>query len=210
MQRHVTRLTDRPYAFAAAVLILSCPCLSRAQSAPNRRDERRTEMESRQRALHTLGEISRRRPPRAADARPSYSRVAEDFEQLQVRSHQLSAAASGDARPEYKQIREHAAEIRRRALRLEQTLVLPEAGDAPKQKKAEVAFTPEWLASAVASLEAAVKSFAWNPAFQQPDVVVLENSLKARRDLEEILRLSERIGKAAEVLGKGQSAGRDD
>jgi hypothetical protein len=165
-------------------------------------------MESRQRALHTLGELSRRPRPTGHDTRPAYSQVAEDFEQLQLRSYQLTVAAGAGAGPEYKQIREHAADIRKRASRLKQTLVLPEPGygDDAKLKRSEEAFTSEWLAAAVASLEAAVKSFAWNPAFQKPDVIVPENSLKARRDLEEVLRLSERIGKAAEALGKGRGA----
>lgn len=213
MQLNATRLTGRAYAVAALAFLtlLLWPPQSRAQSTQASRDQRRAEMESRQRALHTLGEISRRPRPRSPDTRPAYSQVAEDFEQLQVKSHLLSAAAELSAGPQYRQIREHAADVRKRASRLRQTLALPEADDiAPKQKKAVEAFTPERLAAAVASLEAAIQSFVWNPAFQQPDVIVPENSLKARRDLEEILWLSERIGKAAEALGKGQSAGKDD
>lgn len=212
MQCHFSRLAGRPCAVAAvALLALSLwPCVARAQSAQTRRDEWRAEMESRQRALRKHSDAARRPPPKARDSRPSYQDVAKDFEQLQVRSYQLSLAAGAGARHDYKQIREHAAEIRRRASRLKQTLALPDVPDAPKQKRSEVAFTPGSLAAAVVSLEAAVQSFAWNPTFQRPDVVVVENSIKARHDLEEILALCERIGKAADALGKGKTDGKDN
>lgn len=214
MQLHVSRLTGRPYAVAvAAVALLALslwPCAARAQSAQTRRDEWRAEMEARQRALRKHSDAARRPRPRTPDGRPIYQDAAKDFEQLQVRSHQLSLTAGAGGAPDYKQIREHAAEIRRRASRLKQSLALPDVDDAPRRKGSEVAFTREWLTAAVASLEATVRSFAWNPTFQQPDVVVVEHSVKARRDLEEILALCERIGKAADALGKGKSAGKDD
>lgn len=211
MRHHVTRLTAPPSAVAAlALLALACPCATHAQSGQTRRDEWRAEMEARQRALRRWGDAARRPASKRPDGRPSYQEVAEDFKQLQLRSYELSLAAKAAAPHDYRQIREHAAEIKKRASRLRQTLALPDAGDAAKEKRAEAAFTPEWVAAAVATLEAAVKSFAWNPTFQRPDVVVLEDSLRARRDLEEILRLSERITKCAEALGKGGRAAKDD
>jgi hypothetical protein len=48
-----------------------------------------------------------------------------------------------------------------------------------------------------------VNSFVWNPVFQRPGVIDLELSSKASHDLEQIIRLSERIRRGAADLGKG-------
>jgi hypothetical protein len=47
-----------------------------------------------------------------------------------------------------------------------------------------------------------VKSFVWNPVFQQSGIIDVQNSAKARRDLEGILKLSEQIRKFADAVGK--------
>lgn len=208
MRRHIHHFTRAARAaavtLAVAAPIFLSPGAARAQTPQARRDERRLEMEERQRALRSLGDASKPRPSRhTPDRRPSYRQVAEDFEQLQVRSYQLSVAAESAARLAYEQIREEAAEIKKRASRLKSTLALPADAEERKQKKPDEASTPEELKAAIASLDALVKSFVWNPVFRQPNVLDAENSLKARRDLEEILRRSEQIKKCAEALGKG-------
>ena len=159
-------------------------------------------MEARQRALRTLSDELKKRGKREADTRPSYQQVAEDFEQLQLRNYNLSAAAGSEAPPDYGRIAEEAAEVRRRASRLKSTLALPSVKSEQKQKKVEEAATPEGVKAAVTSLDALVRSFVWNPVFQRPDVLDAENSARAGRELEEILALSERIREAAEALGR--------
>jgi len=207
MQHHTRRLSDNAYAIittaVAAILIPSWPAALHAQSPSTRRDDRRADMEERQRALHSLERIRSKSPRRRPDRRPSYQQVAEDFEQLQVRNYQLSVAAGPGPQLEYKRVREEAAEIKRLASRLRSALALPGEEKDQKQKRDDETLTPEGLRAAVVSLDALVKSFVWNPVFQKPDVVDLENSVKARRDLGEILRLSEQIRDAAEALVKG-------
>lgn len=188
----------------AAALLLSRPCPSPAQSGPSRRDERRIEMETRQRELRSLSGIGAKPARKAPDHRPLYQQVAEDFEQLQLRSHYLSAAAGADSGLDYGQVRDEAAELKRRASRLKSTLALPAARKEQKQKKAEAPLTPEAVRAAITSLDALVKGFVWNPVFQRPDVLDTENSAKAGRDLEEILKLSEQIRGAAEALAKAK------
>lgn len=187
---------------AAAALLISWPRPSHAQTGTGRREDRRVEMEARQRALRKLSDIAARPQRKPADTRPSYQQVAEDFEQLQLRNHNLSVAAGAGPRLDYAQLVEEAAEVRRRASRLKSTLALPAAKREQKQKQAAEAPTPEGVRAAILSLDALVKSFAWNPVFQRPDVLDAENAAKASRELEEILRLSEQIRHAAEGLGK--------
>lgn len=186
-----------------AALLLSPTRPARAQSQQQRRDERRAEMEARQRALRTLSETLNKRRARApADTRPVYQQVAEDFTQLQLKNYDLSSAAEPEAALDYRRIREDAAEVRRRASRLKDALALPVVEDDEEQKKDGDALPPEGLKTAIAALDALVKSFVWNPVFQEPDVLDVENSTKAARELEGILRLSEQIRKAAEARGR--------
>jgi hypothetical protein len=209
MQLHTGRPSPGAQALAApalaAALLLCWPCPSPAQSGgPPRRDERRIEMETRQRELRSLSDINAKPPKKAPDDRPLYQQVAEDFEQLQLRGHYLSVAGASGSELDYGQIRDEAAELKRRASRLKSTLALPALKKDQKQKRAEAPPAPEAVRAAITSLEAAVKSFVWNPFFQRPDVLDAENSSKASRDLEEILRLSEQIRGAAEALAKGK------
>jgi hypothetical protein len=205
MRSHTSRFYGRARAaILVAAFCLSWPCQSSAQSTTTRREDRRAEMEARQRALHSVEGAAKRPPAKAADKRPVYREVAEDFEKLQLESYHISASAEPAAKPEYKQIEERAAEIKKRATRLKQALALPGDDDDDEQtpRKTEEALTDESLKAAILSLNTTVKSFAWNPIFQKPDVVDLEQSAKASRDLKDILRLCERIRKAARALAK--------
>lgn len=206
MKLHVRRLSRGAAAavsFAAALLIFPTSP-AHAQSAQQRRDAQRAEMESRQRALRTLSDDLKKRRQKEPDTRPSYQQVAEDFEQLQLRNYNLSGAAEPAAALDYARIGEDAAEVRRRAARLKSTLALPAAKKDGKQERVEASPTPEGLRAAISSLDALVKSFVWNPVFQKPDVLDAENSARAGRELEEILGLSEQVRAAAEALGKGK------
>lgn len=189
---------------AALTLLVLWPCTSRAQTSQSARDARRADMDIRQRALRDLEKLNDRPPKKAADRRPAYRDVAADFEQLQLKNYSLSQAALPTGELDYERIREDAAEVRKRALRLRGYLSLPDAGGGQKQNKegAEL-LAPGGLAAAVASLDALVNSFAWNPVFRRPDVVDLKQSTKARLDLEGIIRLSEQIRKCADGLIKG-------
>jgi hypothetical protein len=51
-----------------------------------------------------------------------------------------------------------------------------------------------------------VKAFAWNPVFRKPDVVDLEQSSKASRDLEGVISLSDQIRRSAAELARGARA----
>lgn len=192
--------------FAAAALILISPGATRAQSPAQTREARRVEMETRQRDLWNLERAKRR--PAERDERPLYRQVSEDFEKLQLSSYNLSGAIGSTAALDYELIRAEAAEIRKRAARLVTTLKLPAPEKERKQKKGEppaaavVAAVAPDLKSAIVALESAVKSFVWNPVFQQSGVVDVQNSARAGRDLEDIIKLSEQIRKSAEAAGK--------
>ena len=207
MPDHTRRLKLATCAALACVAL--SPAAARAQLTPSSqasqaaRDARRFEMEMRQRALRDLGKMVNKRPAKAPDARPAYGDVAEEFKQLQLVNYSLAGVADPKVELDYARVRKESAEVRKRAARLKTFLSLPEVEEPQKTDRAAEIQTAEALRSAVRKLDALVNSFAWNPVFQKPDVVDLEQSTKASRDLAGILNLSEQIRKSAEELSKG-------
>ena len=186
---------------AALTFTLSPTGAARAQPPQSARDARRNEIETRQRVLWDLEKLKNPRRNKSPDRRPAYRDVENEFERLQLANYSLAGLAGQESPPDYARIREEAAEVNKRAARLRVYLALPKPEDEQKQKKEALA--RDALTPAVASLDALVNGFVWNPVFRRPDVVDAEQSLKASRDLDEIISLSERIRKCAEDLAKG-------
>jgi hypothetical protein len=203
MQYHTRRLNPTLALFVLASVALSPPA-ARAQgrSASAARAEARADAEMRQRMLWDLEKLKKDGPARRPVARPDYGEVAEEFRQLQLVNYSLAGAADPKAPLDFARVRKESAEVRKRAARLKGYLSLPEVEEAKAQGKGAEMQTPEALRAAVVRLDQLVNSFAWNPVFQKPDVVDLEQSTKASRDLAGIISLSEQIRKSAEGLGK--------
>jgi len=206
MPEHTRRLRSAARAAAAFVAFVAMPAIAaRAQQSPrSERAAARAELEQRQRMLWELEKFKRSRPARPPSAtRPAYREVAKEFEQLQLVNYSLAGAADPKTPLDYERVRKQSAEVRKHASRLKDYLLLPEVeSEGRREKNAEVQ-TPEALREAVGRLDRLVNSFAWNPVFQQPDVVDLDKSAQASRDLAGIIALSERIRKSAEELGRG-------
>jgi hypothetical protein len=196
-------------AFVAAVVvfILFSPSALRAQTTRAEREARRADMQMRQWTLRNLEKMKDVPPEMRRDTRPAYTDVEQDFEQLQLVSYTLAGVAAVGVALDYELIKKHAAEVSKRASRLKTYLSLPEAEGMKSRGRAAGMQTPEGLRTAVASLDALVNSFAWNPVFRQSNVVDLEQSSRASRDLAGIISLSEQIRKGAAELFK--SAKRD-
>ena len=200
MPEHTRRL-----GLAARAALAALFAAARAQStqgAREAREARRIDMEMRQRALRDLDRMVNKRRARPPDMRPAHDEVAEEFKQLQIVNYSLAGAADPKAALDYARVRKESAEVRKRAARLKGYLSLPEVEADAKQEQAAEIETPEALRSAVGKLDALVNRFVWNPVFQRPGVVDLEESSKASRDLAGIISLSEQIRKSAEELGK--------
>jgi hypothetical protein len=159
----------------------------------------------RQRALHDLDKLKSKQPAKPPVKRPAYREVAEEFKQLQLVNYSLAGVADPKAALDYARVRRESGEVRKRAARLKDYLSLPEAEGSEKLEWAAGIQTPEALRAAVARLDALVNSFAWNPIFQKPDVVDLEQSARASRDLAGIIGLSEQIRRSADELGRSHA-----
>jgi hypothetical protein len=198
---HVARAHAAMAAAAAFVLILLTPSALDAQSI-REREAKRQEMQQRLWTLRNLDRLKDAPPEKQPDMRPVYDVVEQDFEQLQLVNHSLAVASQQGAALDYELIKKHSGEVRKRASRLKSYLVLPDWRQTAPPLRIVETQTPEALRSAVASLDALVNDFAWNPIFKQPNVVNLEQSAKAARDLEGVISLSERINKSAAEMSK--------
>ncbi len=183
-----------------ALLTLSPLAAHARQSQASARAAARADLEMRQRMLWELDKLKAERGPRRAAARPAYEDVAGAFKQLQLVNYSLAGMADPKAELDFARVKKESAELRKQAARLKGYLSLPEA-EGRQGKPAELQ-TPESLRSAVGRLDRLVNSFVWNPFFQHPDVVDLEQTTKASRDLAGIIALSEQIRRGAEELGK--------
>jgi hypothetical protein len=187
--------------YAAGISVALCGGAVSAQepSSQSSRDARRAEIESRQRALWTLEKEARknRNKPRMATANnPAFQQFKEDYEGMQTANYALADLVAAAEPFDYRQIGKQASEVKKRAARLRTTLVLPEAEkqEKPDEKPA--------LKDAVAKLGLLVQEFISNPMFQELTVLDATHTVKARRDLDEIVRLSEHIRKTSEALNK--------
>src|SRR5215204_1390943 len=189
------------YAASFSVVILLCGGSISAQepSSQSSRDARRAEIESRQRALWTLEKEARKsrnkaRTPSANN--PAFLQFKDDFEGMQLANNALADLVVAAEPFDYREIGKQASEVKKRAARIRTTLVLPDADkqEKPGEKPA--------LKDAVTQLGLLVQEFISNPMFQELTVLDANHTVKARRDLDEIVRLSEHIRKTAEAVSK--------
>ena len=183
-----------------ALLTLSPLAAHAQQSQASGRATARADLEMRQRMLWDLEKLKADRAPKQTVVRPAYQDVAEAFKQLQLVNYSLAGQADPRAELDFARVRKESGELKKQATRLKGYLSLPEVEGKP-EKPAELQ-TPESLRSAVVKLDKLVNSFVWNPFFQHPDVVDLEQTTKASRDLVQIIALSEQIRRSADGLGK--------
>lgn len=189
---------------AVTIIFLTTGALhDRAQAQGSAREARLNKsIERRQRELMDLENSKERASKPSEEQRLLYEQLKQDFEQLQVMNNNLSTVVASGQKLNYEQIRNDVAEIRKRAARLKANLSLPELAKGEKPKKVNEEFNPESFKAALNALDSLIKSFVENPVFQHLDVINVGYSMKASRDLENIIMLSEQIHKSAEVLNK--------
>lgn len=126
--------------------------------------------------------------------------VKQDFKRIQVVRNELVGDLTANRPLNYKQIAERAGEINKRAHRLK-TFLMPPVPEEKEQKN-EVAYNHEEMKGALVKLCNTIFNFTENPVLKNPDVVDLQQSAKAGRDLLTIIEVSSNIKTSAEKLGK--------
>ncbi|HVG35474.1 MAG TPA: hypothetical protein VM911_20655 [Pyrinomonadaceae bacterium] len=130
--------------------------------------------------------------------------IKEDFTRIQVVNNEMMRKIFDDEVLDYKRISESIGEIRKRATRLRENLMLPETEPGDKSLRTLGPTQSALLKDSLLRLDNMIMAFVRNPLFQQPNVVDAKLSAKAGDDLKTIIEFSGGIRKEAEKLSKLQ------
>ena len=211
--------TARSLAHAALLLPLllgTAPAHGRqiAPAPSNRRDPDRERVMDEQRR-----EIQLRRPvdvpARMTDDRAvkaAVKQLGEDFRRIQIIRNDVARALVAGAPLDFGVVSEQAAEVRKRAQRMQSYMGLRGSPEEAKARAAPQAVAPPpgegELKAALVRLCKRIDSFVANPRFKSPGVVDVEGDARAASDLREIISLSSAVREGAGRLGRADSSAR--
>jgi hypothetical protein len=196
---------------AALTLLLVLPAAANAQRPSpmevyNAKRAARNDELRRRRELENVGAEARGTRPGAAAPRPTreqIERVKEDFNTIQVLNNEMVRATFSGQAPDYGFLHEKAGEMKKRALRLKESIKFTESEDEEKSRLDDLPYDESRMRISVLVLRNLVKSFVTNPLFQENTGALDVNlAAKASRDLRHIADLSDAIRKNAKRLDK--------
>lgn len=135
-------------------------------------------------------------------SKETVKQVNEDFGRIQGINSEIMRDYASGAPPDYKHIAEAMAEIKKRAARLNTNLLLPPDEEVPENQATPSNSTKRKARSPLLDLNDLINGFVTNPIFKNVNTIDLALGLKAKRDLANIIDLSDRISKSAEKLSK--------
>jgi hypothetical protein len=161
------------------------------QSTLNPNSPAQSEMQAREWALaHVPDEVNKHFKKEKVSL---FAQIREDFTRLQLVNNEMMQTVFVKKIVDRKLIAATTAEINKRAARLSENLVLPRLDDKAKNQKRDDAGNDSDLQAGLLKLDSCIMSFIGNPLFKQPNVVDAQLALKARRDLDLIIRLSKQL-----------------
>ena len=194
--RIVRFLLTSTFSFAA-VLMLGITTYGQGNRNVPMRDTSSTE--------RTLGALENESRRTNRDASTIMAEVNEDFERLRAINEEIKTAAAPATPFNFKLLSDNALEIKKRGTRLRSNLAaLPKAEKEDKGKE-PVPVDDAQLRSLLGSLNATMTSFLTNPVFSDMGTLDNQLALKARRDLEYVIDLSEVLKSGADKLSKRKS-----
>jgi hypothetical protein len=183
---------------SSLALLLALSSSVRAQSLPQRtlpdNVPRQTDPDKRIRAQ----EIEASRAPR--DPQLIMAEVNEDFDRLRAVDEELKMA-SNSAGADYKRVAGSSAEAKKRATRLKANLIFPQPPKNENRAKSPDMETDDF-ALLLGAMQKRLNSFLTNPIFSDTGGVDAQLALRARHDLEDIIKLSDKLRKSAEKMSK--------
>jgi hypothetical protein len=167
-----------------------------------RREEQRKERDLAERVflLRNLGK-SKNKDPEVSPATINLQQVKRDFEGMQLANIDILNALASNRPLNHKQISADTSKIKRFASGLKSQLSLP----APERHEANKGqlILQEPLRATLLQLDAFIVSFVNNPIFENAGFVLnVRHSVQARRDLDNIIDLSDRIRKTTAQTSK--------
>jgi hypothetical protein len=121
--------------------------------------------------------------------------LIEDFEKLHSINVEKIAPLSSAASMDHKALADATADLKNRATRIKYNVTILQIAD--KGEKIRYDETPDCLSSMVPELSRLIDSFLGSPVFRLSSPNDIELRVKASRDLESIIKLSETINRIA-------------
>lgn len=135
-------------------------------------------------------------------AEAAAEQLRDDFKNIQLMRNKLVRHLQSDQPLDYKFIAHETAEINKRAGRLKTHLLRETPDGEKKEQEPQVEISDAQMKDALVTMCKRIDSFTESPVFKVPEVVNVEQSAKANRDLRHIVLLSGGIRKTAERLNK--------
>jgi uncharacterized membrane-anchored protein YhcB (DUF1043 family) len=178
----------------ALLLGLAAPLFGQVsvrQSTLNPNSQAQSEMQAREWALtHIPDEVNKHFKKEQISL---FAQIREDFTRLQLVNNEMMQTVFVKRNVDLKLIAATTAEINKRAARLNENLVLPRLEHKAKNQKQDDEGKGSGLQAGLLALDGCIMSFIANPLFKQPNVVDAQLALKARHDLDLIIRLSKQL-----------------
>jgi hypothetical protein len=162
--------------------------------------ERQQDMNRREMLLRGYGLTVGRPSNSNKQLRALAEQVEQDFTRILILHNEIARAISGTNKLDYGFISEATTEIKKRAGRLQSTLLLKPEVEQTQDKA--IGSNDAQVKDALITLCHQIKSFVTNPVIENPGTVNVEQLNKARQDLESVVGLSFSIRKTADKLIK--------
>ena len=191
-----------PILFATAFAL---PAITLPQQRDRERDRDSDEADITRRSfnLRMLHIMAKQKGPRKKNPQLALAQLQEDFVRIQILNKPLGLAALGSGNLDLKFVTKSATEINKRAERLKENLALPipvQSGEPIKEYRVENA---SHLKVPIVDLARLILDFTDNPFFKEAGVLETQQAERARRDLDEIIRISEEITNFSQKLRGG-------
>jgi hypothetical protein len=125
--------------------------------------------------------------------------VNEDFSRLRALEDEMKLVIKTGGTPDYKRIMESSVEIKKRAARLKANIVFP---PPPKDEKRQRIDPGDEFQLLMSTMDMLLTRFLTNPIFSDTGSLDAQLATKARYDLEDIIRLSDKLKKSADKMQK--------
>ena len=189
----------------AVALVFAMPIIAQQGSPrpPGDVDPARARFEdTSKREIQLRGLANTTKPADPKQVQALMAQVQQDFERILTLHNQIVHAITNDQTLAVDFVSDAAAEIRKRATRLQTTLAFlkPDASEQNREKRKQL--DDGQLKDALVMLCKRIESFIANPVIKTPGTIDAQQSSRARGDLEFIVQLSGSIRKAADSLSK--------
>lgn len=193
---------------ATVCLLILAPNSAKSQqnipAAPSVKDPFADERERKQREaqLRSAEMVGGAKTVDTRNLEAAAKQMREDFKGIQVKRNNVVRHLLSQEPLDYRFIVSETGGINKRANRLKAYMIRESVEAGKKEEGKHVKLGDNQMKDALVTMCKRIDSFTENPVFKLPEVVDVEQSAKASRDLRDIILLSERIVKLAEKLNK--------